>query len=414
MRKYLTALILAAVTTICSLALDVRDIPNVQIHDSSRHLVNPDGIISAEAQMRIDTLISGVRSRTTAELSVVVLNSLDGEDPDLFATELFEKWGIGKKDKDNGLLILVSLEDRSVTLRTGYGLEGVLPDIYLKHLVEDSLYTRMRERQYDLGIESTLKGIAGALDNPETVKEIISAREERHLRHQEESFSELLHNVAIWMVSITVIMLFLFIYLRASYSRKQKNEAYYIANRFTIGSLAMTFVGLGLPVLVYLLARHWRDSIRNTPPVGPSGKKMEKIGMPAAIGYMTPAEATETNIGSMEYDIWRDPVDGSVKKYRFNGPAYSLYSVCGRCGARAVKKSQPVVSRHATVSHTGEMITNSTCLHCGNMTQKRTVIPKVMPVIINSGRGFGGGGGGFSGGSFGGGSTGGGGFSGRW
>lgn len=406
-----TILLFLSYTLFQAVALDVKDIPNVQLQNSSRHLVNPAGIISPETQMRIDTLLSGVRGRTTSEVSVVVLQDLEGNDPDNFATELFEYWNIGKKDKDNGLLMLVSINDRAVVTRTGYGLEGVLPDIALRHIVIDSLYPRMRQGNYDLGVESTLQGICKVLDNPETLDEIQSSQKEG-AANEEESFADLLGWLIKWILAITAVTTVCYIFLRIICRGKDRDYMYRKASDMTVGALAATFIGIGLPVIIYFLSKRWKEKIRQTPPKGSSGKPMEMIQPERAYSYLSPVQKTEARIKSMEFDVWADPEMNTVKVCPYRGPKYLEFSTCNKCGARAVQTSAPVITRHPTRLYNGEQVTNSVCLHCGNISQKRTILPKIAPVIIAGGRG--GGGGGFSGGSFGGGHTGGGGFSGKW
>ncbi|MDE6541356.1 MAG: TPM domain-containing protein, partial [Muribaculaceae bacterium] len=111
-------------------------VPNVHVADHTRHLSNPDGIISAAAQARVDSLVAQLRRETTAEMAVVVVDDIDNpSDIDDFATELFTQWGLGKKDRDNGVLLLVAKNRRKYAIRTGYGVEGVLPDIVCGHIL---------------------------------------------------------------------------------------------------------------------------------------------------------------------------------------------------------------------------------------------------------------------------------------
>ena len=413
MKRFTGILIFTIVALLQCNALNVRDIPNVQIQDRTRHLSNPDNIISPETQFRIDTLLTGVRERTTSEISVVVVNDLEGNDPDEFATDLFEYWNIGKKDKDNGLLMLVSLNDRSVVMRTGYGLEGVLPDISLRHIVRDSLYPRMRGGNYDLGVESTLRAVAKVLDNPETLAEITSSQKEGRQNRGEESWSDMLRDILIWMVSVTAVFLILYIVLRITSVKADRTTVYRRASGITLGALIATFIGLGLPFFVYLLAKKWKEKIRNSAPVNSNGEKLTRIPYPQSVNYLTPQQKTETRIKSMEYDVWEDPSTSVVTVFPYEGEKFNSYSVCSKCGARAVQTGAPKTLRQPTELYSGEQITDSVCLHCGNLTRKKTILPKIIPVIIPGGRGSGGGGG-FSGGSFGGGHTGGGGFSGKW
>lgn len=415
MKRTLTYILFLLGTILYCHALSVKDIPNVQVENRNLYLVNPDGIISSDTQARIDTLLAGVRSRTSAEISAVIIKDLDGEDPDDFATDLFEYWGIGKNDKDNGLLILISLNDRVATFRTGYGLEGVLPDVYLAKLFRDSLYTNMQNGNYDRGLESTLNGIVKVLDNPETLDEIRSSQKDNFGNHSDEDFSDFINAVWVWMITIFVLMTTIYAVARFSSRNKSKDATYAVADKISLASLMATFIGLGLPVIIYLLVKSWKNSIRSKAPLAADGKPMEKVSDQVAFNYLKPQAITETRIGSMTYDVWKDNATGATKVYGYHGPKYMQFSTCEKCGARAVQTYPPQTVRQATTLHSGEQVTNAVCMHCGNRTQKRTILPKIIPIVIGGGSGGGSGfGGGNFGGGFGGGSTGGGGFTGRW
>lgn len=86
------------------------------------------GLLSSTERVRLESLLASVEKRTGAEVAIVLLRSLGGEPVDSFAVELFERWGIGKKGKDNGVLLLVSTGDRKMRIEVGYGLEGAIPD----------------------------------------------------------------------------------------------------------------------------------------------------------------------------------------------------------------------------------------------------------------------------------------------
>ncbi len=72
----------------------------------------------------ISQLAAKIEQETTVEIAVVTIESLEGESMEMYAVKLFEQAGIGKKDKDNGLLILVAKEEREYRFEVGYGLEG--------------------------------------------------------------------------------------------------------------------------------------------------------------------------------------------------------------------------------------------------------------------------------------------------
>lgn len=102
----------------------------------SSYVSNPDGIISAAVEARINSLLRQLEDSTTSQVAVVVVNSIGGEVPRDFGLELFRDWGIGQKENDNGLLIFLVIDQRRMEFITGYGLEGVMPDILCKRIQE--------------------------------------------------------------------------------------------------------------------------------------------------------------------------------------------------------------------------------------------------------------------------------------
>ncbi len=85
-------------------------------------------IIDAASADSIESLAKELEEKTGAQLAVVTLHDLGGEEIEPAATELFSRWGIGGEKKDDGVLILLALSERRVRIETGYGIEGTIPD----------------------------------------------------------------------------------------------------------------------------------------------------------------------------------------------------------------------------------------------------------------------------------------------
>lgn len=102
---------------------------------AGRRFPAPRGLVTDEARVlddsgrdRLQRLLTDIETQTAAEVAVVTIPSLNGDGLDDYSNELFKAWGIGKKGKDNGVLVLVAANDHKVRIETGYGAEGVLPD----------------------------------------------------------------------------------------------------------------------------------------------------------------------------------------------------------------------------------------------------------------------------------------------
>lgn len=86
------------------------------------------GVLDAATQARLNDLCQQVDQKAHAQIAVVTVRSLDGQDVESYALALYKKWGIGSKATDRGVLILLATQDRKRFIQTGYGVESILPD----------------------------------------------------------------------------------------------------------------------------------------------------------------------------------------------------------------------------------------------------------------------------------------------
>lgn len=86
------------------------------------------GVLNGPTVTRLNELCLQVDQKAHAQIAVVTVKTLDGQDPVSYAVALYQKWGIGSKGKDRGVLILLATQDRKYWTTVGYGLEGILPD----------------------------------------------------------------------------------------------------------------------------------------------------------------------------------------------------------------------------------------------------------------------------------------------
>ena len=145
----------------------VEEIPNVQIGDRYRFTSNPDGILSSSAVAEIDSLCYSLRHRALAQVAVVAVEDIRGDDLFSFAHTLFSQWGVGRADSDNGLGILLVVDRREVRFVTGPGLEGVLPDALCKRIQMRYMLPYFREGDYSAGMVAGLRAVASVLEGSE-------------------------------------------------------------------------------------------------------------------------------------------------------------------------------------------------------------------------------------------------------
>lgn len=404
-------IILAACVSISARTPD--EVPNVHVADRTRYVSDPDNILDSQSVARIDSLLGDIWSKTTAEPVVVVVNDLSGEDINDYATELFELWGIGKKDMDNGVLMVVSRDDRKAVIRTGYGVESILTDARCGIILRDVMFPAFRQGDYGKGISDGVNVLHSVMTDSDSADQLLSKYANDADANGGEDFFKYYLGIA---AAVGIGMLMILAWTFVSTRRKTRFERYRALEKYRVVYLVLVFatIGFGLPALLLLMLAqcYVREQKCKCPNCGTT---MNRLDEETDNLYLTPAQDTEERINSVDYDVWLCPNCGETDIIPYTNRT-TKYSICTNCGSRAAYLESDRITRQPTSRQQGEGIKTYNCLNCNHRTTKRYKIPataSATPVIISGGRGFGGGGG-FSGGSFGGGMTGGGGASGGW
>lgn len=109
------------------------------------------GIFSAEESDELVTLGEDLYNETGAQVVVLTVDSTDGEEISDYAVRVGRDWGIGTRGEDNGVLIVLALEDRNVWVAVGYGLEGRLPDAKTGRLLDEYAMPYYENKQFSQG-----------------------------------------------------------------------------------------------------------------------------------------------------------------------------------------------------------------------------------------------------------------------
>lgn len=387
------------------------DVPNVQRQNENRYLSDPAHFIDASSTAHIDSTLQNLRKATGVQAAVVVLPNMAGDmDVDTYATELFTLWGLGDKKKDNGLLVLVSVGDRKYAIRTGYGIEDVLPDAICGRIERNIMQPAFKKGDYSGGLRAAVDKIGSVLCDPAIRDEMLGdiAAQER------EDWMNVLSLYLSFCVIVTLLALvWLLLALLRGVRGKSPYDKYQATRTLSKVSGACAWFTLGMTLLVYIplrmIMRGWRNGAHYC---SNCGTKMEKLDEESDNEYLTPAQDAEERIKSVDYDVWLCPKCGTTDIYRFDED--SGYSECPYCHARTCRFVRDTVMRRPTQYQEGVGAKTYTCLNCKKTHSIAYKIAKLAPTVIVGGGGFGSGGGGISGGSWGGGSTGGGGASGGW
>lgn len=117
-------------------------------------------ILSGETEKYIVETSAALANETGAQIVVVTIKSLDGRDLESYATGLFREWGIGDATKNNGVLLLIALDERRSRIEVGYGLEGALNDAKTGRIQDDYLIGPFQAEDYDTGVTGTYLRLA--------------------------------------------------------------------------------------------------------------------------------------------------------------------------------------------------------------------------------------------------------------
>ena len=148
------ALALAAVV-LPAAALELPAKPSARVNDYA-------GVLDPASKAAIEARLAEFERESSSQVVVVLVPSLDGQAIEDVAVHVVETWGLGQKDKNNGVLLLVSISDRRARIEVGYGLEDRLTDALSRRILEDRLFPAFRKGDRAAGILATCDGIIAA------------------------------------------------------------------------------------------------------------------------------------------------------------------------------------------------------------------------------------------------------------
>ncbi|WP_431292799.1 TPM domain-containing protein [Pedobacter sp. P26] len=146
-------------------AQDFPEKPNTLVNDYAN-------VLSADQKQALESKLVTFNDSSSTQIAIAILKSVGDYDINEYAVELGRKWGVGQSGKNNGIMIVVAVGDRKISIQTGYGLEGALPDIYAKRIIDNDIKPNFKAGNYyaglDEGTTSIIKYTRGEYknDNP--------------------------------------------------------------------------------------------------------------------------------------------------------------------------------------------------------------------------------------------------------
>ena len=145
-------------------AVDIPALPPAPVVDLA-------GIIDNSVKTKINRYLRELEQKTTAQVAILTIKSLEGQPlEDLSITIAHNKWKLGQKGKDNGVLVMVAVADRKYRIEVGYGLEGILPDSLVGSIGRQYLVPYFKKGDYSMGIYAAALVIANEIADDAGVK----------------------------------------------------------------------------------------------------------------------------------------------------------------------------------------------------------------------------------------------------
>ena len=162
MKKFLSIFILLLISFV-SFSQESFD-PESLLKQKPTQLVNDfTGTLTADQRQALENKLVAFNDSTSTQIAVVIIPSLNGNDVADFNVKLGRAWGVGGKEFSNGVVLLIAKGDRKLNIATGYGVEGALPDITAKHIIDQVIVPNFKGDDYYRGIEEGTDAIIQAV-----------------------------------------------------------------------------------------------------------------------------------------------------------------------------------------------------------------------------------------------------------
>jgi len=159
-----------------------RNIPTL-----NQPVVDQANILSAAEKQNLDQQIRDIYRQGKAQIGIIIVPTTGQEGIFDFAMRVAEQWKLGSAKQDNGLLIAVAVNDHKIHIATGYGLEGVLPDIVVNRIIRNQITPYFKQGQYAQGLQAGVNEIERILNlDPEIAKQAADELKERQAQAVQE------------------------------------------------------------------------------------------------------------------------------------------------------------------------------------------------------------------------------------
>ncbi len=134
----------------------VPELWNTRVHDEA-HVLKQETIEALEKKLKV------YEDSTSNQIAILILSTLDGESIEEYSMRVAEKWVLGQKEKDNGVLLLIAVDDHAMRIEVGAGLEGVLTDALCSRIIRNEMAPNFRRADFDTGVTAAIEAIIAGI-----------------------------------------------------------------------------------------------------------------------------------------------------------------------------------------------------------------------------------------------------------
>ncbi|MFM1847093.1 MAG: hypothetical protein RL417_567 [Pseudomonadota bacterium] len=139
----------------------------VELPKLSRPVIDTTGTLTAEEAGAIEGVITALQSEKGSQIAVLITDTTEPETIEQFGIRLAESWKIGRAKVDDGVILIVAKNDRTVRIEVGYGLEGAIPDAIAKRIIEERIIPEFRSGNFANGVQSGVDALAAIIKGEE-------------------------------------------------------------------------------------------------------------------------------------------------------------------------------------------------------------------------------------------------------
>lgn len=384
--------VVLASSAVPAIAISINEVPNPR-QTNGGWVTDMANLLSAPTETRLNQMISELEAENGTEIAVVTVpETAPAASPKAFATELFNTWGIGKREQNNGVLFLISKQDRRVEIDIGYGIEAILPNADVQRLIDRKILPQFKQGDFNQG---TLDGTAALITALQSEGAASMSAIEPSAPAQSSSPLPLLIGGA----SLLAISGLIYRFTRGT--------------RLQPGGRSRT-----------QRQNYSDEQTGRQPRCAHCRQPMQKVPASELMAHLTEVEQVTQKLGSIKYLGWKCSANCQqsdavhVRAYLWNETAYRT---CPHCQDLTMTFALDIIEE-ATRANPGRQTVTETCECCDHHREYEESISRLpSPSHAHAGGAaasttFVGGGytGGGSGGGFGGGASGGGGAGGSW